>query len=297
MQLSNTGISASGTQSFSSFVPDFPFRQHHAHFTRRFWAEYSMPRWESDIILYSVQSIRTLFCDHIGRVSDFHPFHPAQGSCESMILRHRFKWCKASSMPHVGCARPAWVRVKSSMLKPSVNNLISRLTSAFPFPCLARSSSLFTNRSLERRLFLHVDRSALGPWLRIGSTLVRRNSPERMSVSQFFLYWQTSSQWPDRQLRNPTSVLPFEHVSELSICSLISSHPPRIPVKTGLQKSCVQSRACIERSDLWMARLLFTVLFCPQVRTKPQLQTCRKILFYETLRRRVFVPTSRIGRS
>ena len=176
-------------------------------------------------------------------------------------------------MPHVGCARPAWVRVKSSMLKPSVNNLISRLTSAFPFPCLARSSSLFTNWSLGRRLCLHVDRSALRPWLRIGSTLVRRNSSERMSVSQFFLYWQTSSQWPDRQLRNPTSVLPFEHVSELSICSLISSHPPRIPVKTGLQKSCVQSRACIERSDLWMARLLFTVLFCPQVRTKPQLST------------------------
>jgi len=40
MQLSNTGISASGTQSFSSFVPDFPFRQHHAHFTCRFRAEY-----------------------------------------------------------------------------------------------------------------------------------------------------------------------------------------------------------------------------------------------------------------
>jgi len=27
---------------------------------------YSMPKWENDIILYSVQSIRTLFCDHIG---------------------------------------------------------------------------------------------------------------------------------------------------------------------------------------------------------------------------------------
>ena len=118
-------------------------------------------------------------------MSDFHPF---QGSCESMILRHRFKWCKAfSSMPHVGCARPAWVRFKLSMLKPSVNNLISRLTSTFPFPCLARSSSLFTNQSLGRRLFLHVDRSALRPWLRIGSTLVRRNSSERMSVSKSIL--------------------------------------------------------------------------------------------------------------
>jgi len=65
--------------------------------------------------------------------------------------------------------------------------------------------------------------------------------------------------------------LPFEHVSELFICSLISSHPPRIPVKTGLQKLCVRNRACIERSDLWMARLLFMVLLCPQVRTKPHL--------------------------
>jgi len=63
----------------------FPcFRQHHPHFTCRFWAgSFQLFDAKNDIILYSVQSIRTLFCDHIGwtcqTVTRLSPIPPCSG--------------------------------------------------------------------------------------------------------------------------------------------------------------------------------------------------------------------------